>query len=293
MTGYITARVAGIFSRYNGKPFPDICRALRELWCEFEPKSTAGIVSTTDQKQETLGIPVKILREIGQEMGKITRENPARYLLLMEMLWNEYGREGRIAASVSLGKMELAHPELILPALRRLCRTCVTWEDADQLAMRAVEPIVRKDPERWLPGMKNWIMDSNKWVQRTGATVTGRLAMVRGEYTADCLAMLEPLLPAEDRDVRRAVSFAVRLCARGDIQAVHQFLESHLPPTNPACAWVLCDVIRSMTPKFLPILTALLPRYQAWERVASGDASSLRSIQSAIQYLQKAQAASR
>ncbi len=66
----------------------------------------------------------------------------------MRLLWDAYGREGRVVAVYPLGAMELADPEKIHPLLLELCRRCLTWEDADQLAMRAVEPIVRKYPDQ-------------------------------------------------------------------------------------------------------------------------------------------------
>jgi hypothetical protein len=49
-----------------------------------------------------------------------------------------------------MGAMELTYPEKVVPFLREMCRTCLTWEDVDRLAMDALEPIFRKKPEEWL-----------------------------------------------------------------------------------------------------------------------------------------------
>ena len=46
--------------------------------------------------------------------------------------------------------MELVDPERVVPLLKELCRSCITWEDADRLAMDALGLIVRKDPDGWL-----------------------------------------------------------------------------------------------------------------------------------------------
>ncbi len=259
--------------------------ALRELWLQVEPKSVAGIKAEQRRKQETVGIPVEVLRSIGREVGKIARQRVDDFVPLARLLWDVYGREGRVVAVYILGKMELAEPERILPLLMALCRSCVTWEDADQMAMRAVEPIVRRDPDRWLPAMEAWLADENKWVQRTGVTVIGRLPMKHAASTERCLALTERLLTAEDRDVRKAVSFAIRLAARGEVAPVRDFLARHVPPEDPAATWVLCDAVRKMSGKLLPAFGLLLPRYEAWAADPELGGRERRSVESAVRGL--------
>ena len=205
------------------------------------------------------------------------------------MLWDAYGREGRVVAVYPLGAMELADPEKIHPLLLELCRRCLTWEDADQLAMRAVEPIVRKYPDQWLDKMQPLIIDESKWVRRTGVTVVGRLAMKHGSYTARCLELIETLLWEKEQDVKRAVSFAIRLSAKGDTALVRDFLTRHVPPEDGAASWVLCDAIRSMAKKLLPEFISLLPLYQQWSVALD---KGRRSVESAVRMLESVEARS-
>lgn len=58
-----------------------------------------------------MGAPVEVLRAIGAETGKYTSQDVDGFLPLTVLLWNEFGREGRIVASAALGKMELKEPE--------------------------------------------------------------------------------------------------------------------------------------------------------------------------------------
>ncbi len=262
---------------------------LRDLWLQFEPesKSMAGIKAEQREAQETVGIPVEILRDIGQAVGRVARRRVDDFIPLARLLWEAYGREGRVVAVYPLGQMELVDPERILPLLMELCRGCVTWEDADQMAMRAVEPIVRRDPDRWLPAMGAWLDDENKWVQRTGVTVVGRLPMKHASCTARCLALIERLLPAEDADVRKAVSFAIRLAARGETAPVREFLVRQVPPEDPAATWVLCDAVRKMSKKLLPDFATLLPRYEAWAADPALGGRDRRSVESAVRALRR------
>jgi len=181
--------------------------------------------------------------------------------------------------------MELADPEAIIPLLMELCRTCVTWEDADQMAMRALEPIVRQEPEQWLGAIEPWLADENKWVRRVGAIVVGRLPMKHPAYTTRCLELLKRLLFGEEVDVKKGVSFGIRLCARGETAPVRALLARHVPPRDARATWVLCDAIRSMTKKLLPEFAPLLPLYEQWAADPSLSAKDRRSVESAVKAL--------
>lgn len=288
MTKEIPQKVRSFLDEYDSSAPQATADALRTYWLSFAPKSMHGIKADQRQAQETVGIPVPVLRDIGKEIAKEAKKRVADFIPLTRLLWEEYGREGRVVTVYPLGAMELVEPETILPILLELCRTCITWEDSDQLSMRALEPIVRKDPAKWLPALEPWLVDENKWVRRAGITAVGRLAMKHADYTTRCLILAEGLLLDEELDVKRAVSFAIRLSARGDITEVSKFLEKQVPPQNPMATWVLCDVIRSMTKTFLPEFASVVPQYEAWAADPNLSSIDRRSVESAIKTFQKA-----
>jgi 3-methyladenine DNA glycosylase AlkD len=230
------------------------------------------------------------LKKIGKTVAKEASHDPENYVPLAQLLWNDFGREGRVIAAIIWGKIELADPENTLPILRDLCRGCHTWEDADRLAMDGIEPIVRKQPDRWLAEMEPWLEDSNKWVRRVGVTVIGRLPMKHADYTGRCLALSQQLLLDTEEVVKKAVSFAIRLCARGDAGLVRDFLALQVPPDDPRATWVLCDAIRSMAPKLRPEFVPLLPNYKRWAADPNMRAKDRRSVESAIRTLKAASA---
>jgi len=287
MLADIPTRVKSILSAYSPDDPALTADQLRAYWLEFEPKSIAGIKAEQRALQETVGIPVPVLRAIGKEIAKVVRKQVDAYLPLACLLWDDYGREGRVVTVYLLGALELAAPERVVPVILELCRSCLTWEDADQLAMRALEPIVRKQPDQWLPALEPWLVDESKWVRRAAVTVIGRLTMKHAGYTAHCLELSARLLLDDEMDVKRATSFAIRISARGDLAAVRTFLLAQVPPSDLAATWVLCDVIRSMTKAFLPEFAALLPRYQEWLADPGLSAKDRRSIESAYNLLRK------
>lgn len=283
----IRTKIAPIVESYDPADPGLTAGALRDVWLGFEAKSIGGIKAEERAKQETVGIPVPVLTAIGNEIGKVARKNVDEFVPLVRLLWDDYGREGRVVAVFPLGKMELEKPQLIMPLTMELCRSCHTWEDADQLAMRSVEPIVRKDPEEWLPSIEPWLVDENRWVRRTGVTVAGRLPMKQPTYTTRCLELAGRLLLDREEVVKKATSFAIRLSARGDIEPVKDFLASRVPPTDPAATWLLCDVIRSMAKSFLPEFTPLIPLYNQWLASETLNSRERKSVESAVKTLQK------
>jgi 3-methyladenine DNA glycosylase AlkD len=285
----VADQVGGILSAYDPSIPSATADALRELWMGFEPKSMAGIKAEQRAQQETVGIPVAVLKSIGKAIGKAARKRVDDFIPLARLLWDQYGREGRGVAVTPLGMMELTDPDRLVPILMETCRTCITWEDADQLAMNALEPIVRKEPETWLPALEPWLDDENKWVRRAAVTVAGRLAMKHPTYTTKCLELAERLLLDEETDVKKAVSFAIRLAARGEVVPVRDFLARHVPPGDPAATWVLCDAIRSMATKLLPEFAPLTPLYEQWAADPGLNTKDRRSIESAIKTLRKVQ----
>jgi 3-methyladenine DNA glycosylase AlkD len=288
MTQEELARQLGEILRRHDPAVPGATAdSLRDLWLQFDPKSMDVIKAELREQQETIGVPVPVLKSIGEAVAKVARTRVDDFLPLIQLLWSDYGREGRAVAVIPLGAMELVDPGRVVPLLRDTCATCLTWEDADRFAMYAFEPIVRKQPDEWLSVVEPWLADNNKWVRRAGAIVVGRLPMKHPQHAAQCLTLTEPLLTDDEVDVRTAVSFAIRLVATADTGAVRDFLTRHVPAEDPAATWVLCDVIRSMAKKHLPEFAELLPLYEEWGTGQSLGPKERRSIESAVNALKK------
>ena len=277
--------VTGLLVKYRPASPRTTADALRKVWRSFEARVIHAIKASEREKQETLGTPVPVLKVIGQAVAKAAKKDVDAYLPLARLLWDAYGREGRVVAVYPLGALELARPEQLVPLLRELCRGCHTWEDADQLAMYGVELIVLKDPKTWLPVMGEWLADENFWVRRAGATVIGRVARKRTAFAGTALEMLTPLLVDETLEVKRAVSFAIRLVAHSSPKQVLTWMKQQVPPQHAAATWTLCDVIRSMAKRQLPEFRPLAKPFAAWAKSGELDARHRRSIESAAKLL--------
>lgn len=283
----IAEKTVSVLSAYIPEKPALTAEDLKKFWLEFQPNHAMDLIKE-DQRRlfEAAGTPVPVLKAIGDETAKWARKDVNKFLPLIRLLWDGYGREGRVIALIPLGAMELVDPQRIFPLLKGLCTQCNSWEDADRLAMDALEPIVRKDPGQWLAKLEDWLTDENKWVRRAGITVIARIPMKHPALTAQCLDYAASLLLDDELDVKRAVSFDIRLCAKVDPKLVLTFLERHVPAKDPAAVWLLSDVIKSMDKKLLPIFSSLLPRYQLWRDSAEVTPRDQRTLDSVIKYLQ-------
>jgi len=289
MDNDVAARTASIIEGYASSKPEVTAKALRKYWLEFEANRGIELIKAEQREQlKAVGIPIPILKAIGTEIAKAARKDVGGYLPLARLMWDEYGREGRFVALIVFGAMELVEPKRLVPLLKELCKSCISWEDTDRLAMDAVEPIVRKYPDKWLGEMATWLNDKNKWVRRAAITIIGRLPMKHPAYVGQCLDYAEGLLLDADLDVKRAVSFAIRVCAKADPKLACAFLKKQVPASNPAAVWVLCDVIKSMDRKIIAEFSSLLPRYKKWSAAPEVSSKDQRSLESAIKVLQAA-----
>lgn len=269
----------------NLGPSRELAEVLKSLWFKSESRKTTALVKKEERdKLGYIGVGLDVLKPMGKEIGKAAKDNVDGFLPLAEILWNEYGREGRIVSVMILGQMIISDPEKIIPVCKELVKKSVSWEDCDNMAMDGVEPVIRKDPEK-LRILDPWLKDENKWVRRAAVTVVARLPMRKPGYTRRCLEMIIPCLEDDDLDIRRANSFAIRMAARGDKKAVYDFIEKHMGGENYAKIWVFSDAIRSMTKKFLPEFKSLLPLYMNWLKSVDNPKSQ-KSLEAAIKVLE-------
>ena len=70
----VKEQVASILTGYDPATPRVTADALRALWFQFEPKSVAGIKAEQRAQQETVGIPVPVLKSIGKAIGKVARK---------------------------------------------------------------------------------------------------------------------------------------------------------------------------------------------------------------------------
>ena len=125
MKNQIRTQLPPLLAAYNPADPTATAAQLRDLWLQAEPKSTAGVTAEQRAQQEHVGTPVAALKLIGKECGKLAKKRVDDFIPLARLLWDDYGREGRIVSVHILGPMELTAPDTLLPLIMDLCRFAV------------------------------------------------------------------------------------------------------------------------------------------------------------------------
>lgn len=150
----------------------------------------------------------------------------------VRLLWDEAAfREERYAALALAGhRLYRGHQDLDTLALyRHLVVTGAWWDYVDQIAARLVGDIVRADPERAVPVMRDWAVDPHLWVRRTA--IICQLGS-KDETDVDLLrhaleVNLEGSPHGRDFFIRKACGWALRQHARTDPAWVLAFVDEH------------------------------------------------------------------
>ncbi|MBN2535870.1 MAG: DNA alkylation repair protein [Spirochaetales bacterium] len=282
----IVKKLTSVLLNYTQDNIEHIAGEIEKLWLQSDDlRSTRLVKEELKEKLHTSGVSLDVLKNMGKTTGKYAKGKENTFLPLAARLWENHGREGRIITAYLLGEIVLALPEPVFALSRTLALSTISWEDADNMIM-SIEPAIRKAPDIYFPWLDEWFTDSCKWVRRIAITITGRLSMKRHDYTGLCLDKILINIKDEDIDVRRATSFAIRLCTRGDVKQVVEFIKKNTGGTAYGKIWVFSDVIRSMAMKFLPEFKGLLPLYEKW-RIQLTDSKSIKSLEAAIKLLKQ------
>jgi hypothetical protein len=115
-----------IIQNYSVTECSHTADALEALWLTGDTTQSYQLVRKEQrEKLDFKGIKLDILKLIGREAGK-KAENADDFIPLAELLWNEYGREGRIISVMILGQIVVLSPEKVVQLCRKLVKTSVS-----------------------------------------------------------------------------------------------------------------------------------------------------------------------
>lgn len=168
------------------------------------------------------GVPKPTLWIIASEVGKFIQKEPEKAQGLLKVIWAEGSFEAKQIVGKSLERFGPKHPKACLDFVSSALPDLDNWSVCDSLAMYGVEPIVYSRPEHVLPLSEKWIQSTDKWVRRFGV-VTLR-GYKRVKTTERVFELLDMVMEARDRDVRKAVAWILREITKGNPDEVAEFL---------------------------------------------------------------------
>jgi 3-methyladenine DNA glycosylase AlkD len=263
----IKIELKNVFRSSRSQNQKDFIKAdfIKKLWLSCYNDDEYELVNNEDnEKLNFKRSNFEALRFIGKEIIKVIKNNAYEQLQLVKILWDNYGKEGRLIAVYILSQINIEKPDETLPFIKELTKKCSLSEECDNIAIKTMEPVVINNIKIYLDVLNVWSRDENKWIRRSAITLAGRIPMKKPDNTIDSLKIIRNCLCDKDMDVLKSVSLALRLSTRGNIKIVEDFIKSNIVGDNDSKIWVFTDFVINLNKQNLLSLNKLYTYYLDW-----------------------------
>ncbi|HDD64442.1 MAG TPA: hypothetical protein ENF53_04725 [Thermoprotei archaeon] len=122
------------------------------------------------------------------------------------------------------------------------------------IALRVIVNLARQNRREVFQLLKEWTSSNNKWVRRRAMASIATYIRAKPDDAEYCLKIVENLMEEEDKNVRKAVAWALREISKRDPEAVYNFLIKYASSQNRNTKWIVRSGSRKL-PKNLKIKT--------------------------------------
>jgi 3-methyladenine DNA glycosylase AlkD len=185
-----------------------------------------SLISESFMKEKnTLNLtPTPLLLSTGKELGKMLIKEECSFSRLMD-LWKKGRRDEKLIVIFALRELCKKDYENSKSFVINIVDDISDWEVCDQLAVRVVASLAVKNRDNMFSLMHNWIKSENKWARRLAAATLTAYVRKRKEDSGMCLQLLDEMMGEEDKDVKKAIGWALREITKKDSEAVFKFLQ--------------------------------------------------------------------
>lgn len=170
-------------------------------------RTIIGTMLPTHAFSSVYGTPLSVQYAMAEGLVKEQNETLLDYL---KFLWETRGREERNIVAFAIGKLNVPVHEL-LPLVKSYLAESGNWDTCDNLGARALSQLILAMPtEKLLSFLKEWVLDSNKWIRRGSCAALAELIKTH-DIPDEALDIIDVLVKEEeDRDVQKGVAWALR-----------------------------------------------------------------------------------
>ncbi len=177
-----------------------------------------------------------VLVSIGRELGKLLSGRAWKFDRFRELWKLSYsrkqllaqglvsGREVRLIIIGALGVFSKKEYESTKSFVLDMADTIQDWETCDQMALRVMVNLAIQNRDEILAILRRWLHSGNKWVRRLAIATIPPYIRAREEEADTCLEIIGDAMEEEDREVRKAIGWALREVSKKDWAAVFEFL---------------------------------------------------------------------
>ncbi len=212
------------------------------------------------EKTKKLGITkTPLLNSIGEELGKLLKKEDWKFEKLKE-LWKRGKREEKLIVISVLGKLTKDKKEhrAIRQFVLNIINDISDWEICDQLALRVIVNLARQNQKEVFLIMEKWIVSENKWIRRLAVATIPPFIRRMPNDSKRLLALLERVMREKEKDVKKAVGWALREISKKDSKGVYEFLKKWAKVNDKNTKWIIKDGMKKLTKENQDALKSLL-----------------------------------
>ncbi len=195
------------------------------------------------------------LNSIGNEFGKLLLREEEKFEMLLK-LWKIGKRDERLIVIAALGRISEHDYEWTKKFVLGILEDISDWEICDQLALKVMVNLATKNQEEMFSMMEKWIKAENKWIRRLAIATIPPYIRARPQNAEMCLEFLNDAMQDEDKDVKKAIGWALREISKKDSKAVFEFLMKWAKVEN--MRWIVKEGMKKLPKEEKEKLVALM-----------------------------------
>ena len=186
------------------------------------------------------------LNGVGEKLGKTLMGKEWAFDRLFE-LWKKGGRDERLIVISAIGKMSRKNYNKTKEFVLKILEDISDWEICDQLALKTMVNLAVSNREDTFSLLNRWIESPNKWLRRLAVATIPPYIRARNEESMFCLEFLDKTMKEKDKDVKKAVAWALREISKKDPEAVFNFLMRWKEYKDKNTEWIIKEGMKKLS----------------------------------------------
>jgi len=211
-------------------------------------ESAISSISKELKKEKTDKLQItktSLLNSIGQELSKLLINEKWKFEKLME-LWKKGKRDEKLIVISALGEISKKDYENSKQFVLNVLKDIIDWEICDQLSLKVIVNLAVQNQKELFSLMHEWIKSKNKWIRRLAVATIPPYIRAKGTESKTCLKLLNKVMKEKDRDVKKAIGWALREITKKDPKSVFEFLQKWAKIKDKNIKWIIKEGMKKL-----------------------------------------------
>jgi 3-methyladenine DNA glycosylase AlkD len=161
-------------------------------------------------------------------------------------LWKAGKRDERLIILSALSEISKKDYENSKKFVLEVLRDISDWEICDQLALRTMANLAIQNQKEIFELLNEWVEAKNKWQRRLAIATIPPYIRAKKTESKICLGLLKKVMREEDKDVKKAISWALREITKKDPKSVFEFLKKWAKIKDENTKWIIKDGMKKL-----------------------------------------------